>query len=152
VTDAQATVRTAAPGALRAPSFVERAAAPPGAGSAPTTLLATGGVVAALGALGAVTSCCLLPLALVSAGATGAWIGNLGALAPYQMPLAALAIGLVGSGFWTVYRRPKAICATGSACAQPRSGRMVKGALWTAAALIKLAIIYPFVQPWLLGA
>lgn len=40
-------------------------------------------VAAVSGAVGAV-ACCILPLALFTLGVTGAWIGALTALAPYQ--------------------------------------------------------------------
>jgi mercuric ion transport protein len=131
------------------PQSTERAVAP--SGGKPTGLLALGGVTAALAALAAATSCCLLPLALVSVGVTGAWVGSLAALGPYQPLFAALALGFVGSGFWAVYRRPQAVCDTSSACARPESGRMVKSALWAATALAAMALGYPYVQPWLLG-
>src|SRR6266481_210174 len=43
-------------------------------------LLAAGGVIGAIAA----SSCCILPLVLFTLGISGAWIGNLTALAPYQ--------------------------------------------------------------------
>jgi mercuric ion transport protein len=43
-------------------------------------LVAAGGVLGAFAA----SSCCIAPLALFSLGISGAWIGNLTALAPYQ--------------------------------------------------------------------
>ena len=39
--------------------------------------LALGGILGAIAA----SSCCIVPLVLFSLGATGAWVGNLGALA-----------------------------------------------------------------------
>ncbi|MGH6880679.1 MAG: mercuric transporter MerT family protein, partial [Hypericibacter sp.] len=45
-----------------------------------TELIAAGGVLGALAAM----SCCILPLVLFALGISGAWIGNLTALAPYQ--------------------------------------------------------------------
>lgn len=65
-----------------------------------------------LGSLAA-TSCCILPLALFSIGASGAWIGNLTALAPYQPFFVALTLGSLGYGYWLVYWRPRAACAEG---------------------------------------
>jgi len=41
-------------------------------------ILAAGGVIGALAA----SSCCIVPLALFALGISGAWIGNLTALAP----------------------------------------------------------------------
>jgi hypothetical protein len=44
-------------------------------------LVAAGGVLGALAA----SSCCILPLVLFGLGVSGAWIGNLTRLAPYQL-------------------------------------------------------------------
>jgi mercuric ion transport protein len=44
-----------------------------------TRLAISGGALAALGA----ASCCVVPFALFALGISGAWIGNLTALAPY---------------------------------------------------------------------
>ena len=55
------------------------------------------GLAAAAGMLGALASmsCCILPVALFTLGISGAWIGNLTALAPYQpIFLAARAVKL----------------------------------------------------------
>jgi len=71
--------------------------------------LAVGGVLAALGA----SSCCVLPLALFTLGVSGAWIGNLTALAPYQPLFVAAAALLVGLWFRQVYRKPVVACADG---------------------------------------
>src|SRR5689334_12650165 len=43
-------------------------------------LVATGGVLGAVAA----SSCCIVPLVLFALGISGAWIGNLTALTPYQ--------------------------------------------------------------------
>src|SRR3546814_3398123 len=66
-------------------------------------LLMAGGVLAALGA----SSCCILPLVLFSIGVSGAWIGNLNALAPYQPLFAFAALVILAVGFWRVYSQPK---------------------------------------------
>jgi len=63
--------------------------------------------VTAGGVLGAVaaSSCCILPLVLFSLGISGAWIGNLTALAPYQPVFVTATLGFLGYGYWLVYRR-----------------------------------------------
>jgi mercuric ion transport protein len=71
--------------------------------------LAAGGILAALGA----ASCCVVPFALFTLGISGAWIGNLTALEPYQPVFAAIAVASLGYGFYLVYRQPKAACAEG---------------------------------------
>lgn len=107
---------------------------------------AIGAFIAAIGTL----SCCVLPLALFSLGASGAWIGNLTALSPYQPYFIAAAAVFVGLGFWRVYRKPDAACADGSYCAQPRSGLLVKGVLWLSVALVIAAIAYNYAAPYIL--
>ena len=65
---------------------------------------AAGGILGALAA----SSCCILPLALFMLGVSGAWIGNLTALAPYQPILFAATVGCLGVGYYLVYRQPTA--------------------------------------------
>jgi mercuric ion transport protein len=112
------------------------------------TWLAAGGVVGAL----ASSSCCILPLALFSLGASGAWLGNLSALSPYQPVFITITLGFLGAGFWVAYRRPRAACDEPATCARPASGRIVKLALWTAILLVVAALAFPYVAPTLLGA
>lgn len=107
------------------------------------TWLAVGG--GALGALGA-ASCCIAPLVLFTLGVSGAWIGNLTALARYQPIFVAIAVVFLAVGFVRVYRRPQAACADGS-CATPASSRIAKIGLWLAAALISLAVAFPYIAP-----
>lgn len=115
------------------------------AGSA---LLAAGGILAAIGA----SSCCVLPLVFFAIGVSGAWIGNLTALAPYQPFVVAAALAFLSLGFVRVYRSKPAACAPGDACARPLPNRAVKIALWSAAVLVAIAIAFPYAAPLLLGA
>ena len=107
------------------------------------TLLSVGGTLAALGA----ASCCVVPFTLVMLGVSGAWIGNLTALATYQPIFAAVAFGFLGTGFYLVYRKPRIACAEGSYCAAPRSGRTAKIGLWTATVLVVIALGFPKLAP-----
>ncbi len=102
-------------------------------------LLAAGGIIAALGA----STCCILPLMLFTLGVSGAWIGNLTALAPYQPFFVAAAVGFIGLGFVRVYRR-QPTCAEGY-CARPASSRVAKTGLFTAAALVGVAVAFPYI-------
>jgi mercuric ion transport protein len=129
------TIDTAAPGASGAD------------GSARPALVAAGGIVGAIAA----STCCVIPLALFSLGVSGAWIGRLTALAPYQPIVIAITLGFLGYGYWLVYRRPKAACADGEACARPLPNRLVKTALRAATALVLLALAWPYLVPVLLG-
>ncbi len=119
---------------------------PGGTGDA-ARLAAAGGLLGAF----ASASCCVVPLALFSVGATGAWIGNLTALAPYQPYTIAVTLVFLGTGFVMVYRRPR---AAGSAdrdyCARPAVGRLTKLARWAATALVAAAAAFPYVAPALL--
>jgi mercuric ion transport protein len=103
-------------------------------------LLSIGGIIAALGA----ASCCVVPFALFLAGVSGAWIGNLTALGPYQPIFAAVALGFIGYGAYLVYWRPKAAFANGSYCARPASSRVAKIGLWSAGALVVIALGFPY--------
>jgi mercuric ion transport protein len=96
---------------------------------------AVGGVAGAILA----SSCCILPLALVTLGVSGAWIGNFTALEPYKPVFIAVAAVFIGLGFWQVYFRPRPACEDGSYCARPQSTRITQVALWLAAALVALA-------------
>ena len=109
--------------------------------------LTFGGIAAALGA----SACCILPLVLFALGISGAWIGNLTALEPYKPFFIGAAVIFLSIGFYKVYSKPKAEdCVEGSFCAQPDSDRINKIALWSAAVLIGLAIIWPSIAPPLL--
>ncbi len=106
-------------------------------------LISVGGILAALGA----ASCCVLPFALFTLGISGAWIGNLTALEPYQPIFAAVAVGFLGYGFYLVYRKPKVACVEDSYCAKPNSSRMAKIGLWTATVLVAIALGFPKLAP-----
>ena len=110
-------------------------------------LVVTGGLTGALAA----SSCCILPLLLFSLGTGGAWIGNLTALAPYQPIFIVFTLGLLGYGFWLVYRTPHAACQEADACARPLPNRFVKAGLWTATAIVAAALAFPYAAPVLLG-
>lgn len=109
-------------------------------------LIATGGLLGAVLA----SSCCIGPLLLLTLGVSGAWIGNLTALAPFQPLFLAATFGFLGWGFWAVYRKPKVTCEVGSYCASPASDRVLRVALWTAALLALAAIAVNVLAPRLL--
>ena len=115
-----------------------------GADSGPKSRFAAAGSV--IGAVLA-SSCCIVPLLLVTLGVSGAWIGTLSGLEPYKPWFVAVAIAFLGFGFWQVYRKPAPTCEDGSYCANPSSGRVVKVALWFAAILILLTLTIDFWAP-----
>lgn len=118
----------------------------PQRGQTRTRLIAAGGVLGALAA----SSCCILPLVLFSVGISGAWIGNLTALAPYKPYFAAATLSLLGYGYYLVYVRPKHACADGS-CARPLPNGLVKLGLWVATVLVVAALAFDYVAPLLLA-
>lgn len=107
------------------------------------------GWFAAGGVIGAILAsvCCVAPLVLVTLGVSGAWIGNLTALAPYKPITIAIALVMIGLGFWHVYFKAKPACADGSYCARPESSRISKSALWIATVLVVLAMTISWWAP-----
>ncbi len=97
---------------------------------------AVGGVIGAILA----STCCVVPLALLMLGVSGAWIGTLTALEPYKPYIAAVALIFIGLGFRQVYFKAKPACIDGSYCAKPQSAFITKSALWLATGLILLAL------------
>ncbi len=85
------------------------------------------------------SSCCILPLALVSVGVGGSWVAQLTALAPYQPYFLGAAALTTGYGLWRAYRQPQA-CAPGSLCERPVAGRLTKTVLWTGAVIAASAL------------
>ena len=122
-----------------------RSEAAPSPGSA--VLAAAGGILGALAA----SSCCIVPVALFMLGISGAWIGNLTAMAPYQPIFFAATAGFLGVGYYLVYRQSKAVCADGT-CARQLPNRSVKAVLWAATVLVLAAAAFDYLAPVLLGA
>lgn len=126
---------------IAAPAGAARISAQPRTRGA--RLLSIGGILGGL----AMASCCVVPFVLVTVGISGAWIGNLTALAPYKPIFVALTVTFLAGGFIMVYRRPKVACAEGSYCARPASDRIAKIGLWVATALIAIALGFPSLAP-----
>ncbi len=138
---------------MSATSTEPSAATPPPAAAAASRrggdqaqrLIAVGGILGALGA----ASCCVIPFALFLAGVSGAWIGNLTALEPYQPLFAAASFGFIGYGAWRLRRKREIACADGY-CATPQSDRIATIGLWTAATLVVIAVSFPYVVRYFL--
>jgi mercuric ion transport protein len=97
------------------------------------------------------SSCCILPLALFSLGATGAWIGNLTALYPYKLYFLIPTAVFLAGGFYLVYRKPRANrCEPGAGCVMSLSDRVNRVVLWSATLLVATALAFPYVAPALL--
>jgi len=103
--------------------------------------LLAGGVAAILA-----STCCLGPLLLVTLGFSGAWIGNLTVLEPYR-PI-FIGVGLLALFF--AYRRifrPVQACNPGEVCAVPQVKKAYKVIFWAVAALVVIAIAFPYILP-----
>lgn len=104
--------------------------------------LLTGGVAALLA-----SACCLGPLVLIGVGLSGAWVGHLTALEPYQPLFAGIAsIALIGAGrkIW----RPASDCEEGTVCAMPRVRQAYKWIFTATAILLGLSVGFPLIAHW----
>jgi mercuric ion transport protein len=106
-------------------------------------LLAAGGIFGALAA----SSCCILPLALFGLGVSGAWIGHLTRLAPYQPYFIAGTAGCLGLGYWLRYRRRKRACGEGEVCRRPLPDRSVTIGLILATVLVAAVLALDLFAP-----
>lgn len=114
--------------------------------TSPKRLIAAGGVIGAILA----STCCIAPLLLLTLGVSGAWMGNLTALAPFQGYFITATLIFLAAGFWYVYWKPRQACEDDSYCASPASDRVVKFALWIATALIAVALGVTYILPYFL--
>lgn len=93
------------------------------------------------------STCCLGPLLLVTLGVSGAWIGNLTVLEPFR-PI------FIGAGLLALffsYRRifrPDSACNPGEICALQQVKKAYKAIFWTVAALVLVAIAFPYILPF----
>ena len=104
------------------------------------------------------SSCCLMPLILVSVGLSGAWLGNLRVLQPYApifIGIAIVALVLAGNSLF----RSAASCPVDAAAPQgdrpggrphPLAQRRVfhKAIFWAITALTVILLVTPGVAPW----
>ena len=111
-------------------------------------VLTAGGILGALASM----SCCIVPLTLFGLGVSGAWIGNLTQLAPYQPYFIAATAACLGGGYWLVYRSRKTACADGEICARPLPKRTVKLSLAVATVLVVGALAFDFLAPLILSS
>ena len=81
-------------------------------------------------------------LAIIS----GAWIGNLTVLEPYR----PIFIGVALVAMFFAYRRifrPVQACKPGEVCAVPQVRSTYKIIFWIVAALVVIALAFPYVLP-----
>lgn len=106
-------------------------------------------LVASLGAATA-GSCCALPLALASMGIGGAWLGGLGALAPYRPHILGVAVLGLGLGWLSAFRNlRRRTCGIDGACAREPGRRLTLGLLTISTALVLFAALSDWLEPML---
>jgi len=105
--------------------------------------LAGSGAAAALAGLLA-SSCCALPILMVSLG-LGSMAGALvPMLAAWRLPMLGLAALLLAAGWWSYWRRRRA-CPSEQGC-KPSSARWLPLGLAAASAVVLLALLW---QTWI---
>lgn len=114
---------------------------------APESASIVAGAVSALGA----STCCVLPLVLVSIGVGGAWVAQLRELQRFQWIFIALAVAAFGFAFYRLYLRPPPACAPGTACAVPATRRRQRIAFWTTLVAAKALVLSPIVYGYLVA-
>jgi len=104
--------------------------------------LIAGGVSALLA-----SACCLGPLVLIMLGISGAWIGSLTLLEPYQpwfMGAAAIALVVAGRRIW----RPAVACDVGQVCERPMVNRSYKVLFLLVVLLLGISLAFPWIAHW----
>jgi mercuric ion transport protein len=104
--------------------------------------LIAGGISALLA-----SACCLGPLVLIMLGISGAWIGSLTLLEPYQqwfMGAAAIALVVAGRRIW----RPAVACDVGQVCERPMVNRSYKVLFLLVVLLLGISLAFPWIAHW----
>ncbi|ATA57907.1 mercuric transport protein [Variovorax boronicumulans] len=104
-------------------------------------VLITGGLAALLA-----STCCLGPLVLMALGVSGAWIGNLSELEPYRPLFLGTALVALFFAYRRIFRSVQA-CEPGEVCAVPQARLGYQVVFWIVAALIVVALAFPYVLP-----
>ena len=93
------------------------------------------------------SSCCVVPLVLVTLGASGAWIGSLSALDPYKGYFALFTFVCLGFGYRQAFSRREVECEDTSSCATPASRRITKSVLIVATVLVAASLTIDWWAP-----
>lgn len=93
------------------------------------------------------STCCLGPLLLVALGFSGAWIGNLTVLEPYRPIFIGVALVALFFAWRRIFRSPQ-VCKPGEVCAIPQVRTTYKFIFWSVAALVLVALGFPYVVPF----
>lgn len=92
------------------------------------------------------STCCVLPLVLVLAGITGAWMAQLAVLKPVTPYLTAAAVGaLVWAGYLVF--RPVQACSTEEVAACAATRPLMRRLFIGCAAFIAALLLFPLIAP-----
>lgn len=105
------------------------------------------GRLIAVGMLAALlaSTCCVLPLALVLVGVTGAWMVNLQALKPVTPYAIALTVGALAWAGWLVLRPARACDLESGDCATTRP--LMRRVFIGCALFVALLLGFPLIAP-----
>jgi mercuric ion transport protein len=105
-----------------------------------------GWLALAVGASLIASTCCVLPLALVLVGITGAWMANLAVLKPITPVFTVLSLAALAWAGYLVFR-PARVCAPtdGDACATTRP--LMRRLFIGCAVFIALLLSFPLFAP-----
>lgn len=104
--------------------------------------LLMGGIAALLA-----SACCLGPLVLIVLGFSGAWISNLTALEPFRPLFIGAAFVALYFAWRRIYRTEQK-CNPDDICALPAVRNTYKTIFWVVAALVLIALSFPYVLPF----
>lgn len=105
---------------------------------------------AALAALASV-ACWALPLALVSAGVTGAWMSTFTLLAPYKTLLIGASLACLAYAGYRMHRTQAAGAGEADGAARP-SRTLPRALFWLVCALVLGALVSPYLLAFLYEA
>src|SRR5258706_1954583 len=94
--------------------------------------------------------CCVGPLALLTLGVSGAWIGQLTALEPYRPIFILVTLVFLALAFRQLYLLPQR-CEPGETCADPRRMRRQRSIFWIVVVGLMGLIAFPYFAPLLLS-
>jgi mercuric ion transport protein len=114
---------------------------------APEAASIAAGAIAALGA----STCCVLPLVLVTIGAGGAWVAQVRELERFYYAFVAIAVAAFGYAFYRLYFRAAGCAPADDACASPVVRTRQRIAFWATLIVAKALLLFPIYGPHLLG-
>lgn len=94
------------------------------------------------------SACCLGPLLFALIGLGG--VGMFHSLSSYRSYFLLATFGLLGVGFYLVYRKPSEEANNDCGC-EPKNSRGGKLFLWSSVFLVVGFLLFPYVEPYFLA-